>query len=189
MKKILSILFAAGTLFLLVSCADRPATFVRPDNFLTVQAKYDTFIFGTYQLDTDQKLFIDFNGPDRDLLLNRAANYGSVKGVLNYFLIPMLPRSYAINTAYVVDAMTEDYGSYPSDEPAPSYQTKSFPYPFQMTLQKGKIHYIGRFIISNGTFSVADQLTDDKALLLSKFTTSPAAFSNLSQADIIDLKK
>lgn len=180
-NKIKSVLFF-GVFFVLTSCASGSLGNVKADNFATVKANADAFVYGSYNLDVDRSLKLILKQKyTTDVMLIRGNN---TLGQISFFLIPVSGKNgYVVNGIKYSEGYVAERGS--SLYPNSGY----FAYTSPEKIQNGKINYIGRFTMKEGNLTVINTLDEDKALLLANFESNPAAHSELSKSDFVNLVK
>ncbi len=212
MRAIKYILLISG-IILITACAPWVSVIVAPDNFSDVKKQFDTFLFGSYNIDMDQAIYLDFQGPEPDLLINRIYTHPFAPGKTDYFIIPIPSGEHFIRSVYYTFGPEYDgyypnyplyfesyrwgwgfhrwrfYYYYPYPDTYYYYPARALPYPFLMNLDKGKIYYIGRFILTNNRFSVENRFDEDKNSLLASFQYNTNGYLELSRSEFSNLLK
>ncbi|MGA2142221.1 MAG: hypothetical protein ABSG94_07330 [Brevinematales bacterium] len=211
MQRIKFMIFTPLMFFLIYACTPWVSVAVEPENFPEVKAQFDTFIFGSYNIDADQGIYLDMKGAEPDLLLNRVYTHAFSPGLTDYFLIPVPAGNHFVKSIYFTSGP-----EYTVEDPEPYYPAwgwgwgfrhfrwyyyepypyvysynpvKIYHYPFAMTLNKNTIYYFGRIVLTNGRFLVENKFDEDKAALIESFQGSTKSYQLLSGSEFRNLLK
>jgi hypothetical protein len=205
----------SGAMLVLSACTPWVSVVVAPDNFAKIKSQFDTFLLGSYIIDQDYGIYLDFQGAEPDLLLNRVYTHAFSPGKPDYFIIPIPAGSHFIRTVNFSYEPYDRYGDgpyYPYDygvygwmwgsyrfryyyfyDPYSyyyySYPPRIFPYPFIMNLEKGKIYYIGRFILTDNNFMVENHYEEDRNALQATFLFDTNGYIELTNSVYTNLLK